>query len=123
MTLYAKIDSKGYIDGFSDIQDEIYNTEFEIEENDFHDLSACSGQCFKIENGAAIKKKDIALYLLEWENKRQNTERVQALKDMLADTDYKAIKFAEGLIPSEEYETIRQQRQAWRDEINILEGG
>lgn len=32
MVLYAKIDREGYIDGFSEIQDEIYNTEFEIQE-------------------------------------------------------------------------------------------
>jgi len=122
MTLYARLENDGYINGFSDIQDEIFNTVFEIEEEDFHELSACSGQCFKIENGKAVKKKDVAEYLSEWDTKRQNRERIGVLKNMLTGTDYKAIKFAEGLIPSEEYESIRQERQIWREEINILEG-
>ena len=43
------------------------------------------------------------------------------LKQKLADTDYKAIKYAEGAISEEEYAPIKQQRQAWRDEINELE--
>jgi len=120
MVLYAKIDREGYIDGFSEIQDEIYNTEFEIQEENFYELSACSGNCFKIEEGIAVKKKDVAAYLLEWEIKKQNKERIKVLKNLLAETDYKAIKFAEGLITPEEYETIRQQRQAWREEINLL---
>jgi len=121
MTLYARLDNNGYINGFSDTENEIFNTEFEIEEEEFHKLSACSGQCYKIEEGLAVKKKDVDAYLSEWDTKRQNTERIKVLKNMLAETDYKAIKFAEGIIPPEEYESIKQQRQAWRDEINILE--
>lgn len=47
--------------------------------------------------------------------------QILQLKQQLADTDYKAIKFAEGLISAEDYEPIKQQRQAWRNEINELE--
>ena len=47
--------------------------------------------------------------------------RIKELKQQLTDTDYKAIKYAEGLITDEEYEPIKSQRQAWRDEINELE--
>lgn len=61
------------------------------------------------------------LTFTKWDTKRQNTERIKVLKNMLAETDYKAIKFAEGIIPPEEYESIKRQRRAWRDEINILE--
>ena len=50
-------------------------------------------------------------------------DRIVELKTMLFDTDYKAIKYAEGLISEEEYEIIKRQRQAWRDEINMLEEG
>jgi hypothetical protein len=48
--------------------------------------------------------------------------RLAELKAMLSNTDYQAIKFAEGLIPTEDYDPIKAQRQTWRDEINQLEG-
>lgn len=47
--------------------------------------------------------------------------RINELKDMLAKTDYQAIKYAEGAWSAEEYEPIKKQRQKWRDEINVLE--
>lgn len=47
--------------------------------------------------------------------------QISELKKLLFDTDYQAIKYAEGLLTAEEYEPIKQQRQAWRDEINRLE--
>lgn len=48
-------------------------------------------------------------------------ERIEILKDELASTDYKAIKYAEGWLTDEEYAPIKAERQAIRDEINILE--
>lgn len=47
---------------------------------------------------------------------------IMKLKGNLMETDYKAIKYAEGLISVEDYAPIKAQRQAWRDEINELEG-
>ena len=43
------------------------------------------------------------------------------LKKQLSDTDYKAIKYAEGQISEEGYAPIRIQRQSYRDRINELE--
>ena len=48
-------------------------------------------------------------------------EQIEILKQNLKDTDYKAIKYAEGLISEQDYAEIKAQRQAWRDEINRLE--
>lgn len=48
---------------------------------------------------------------------------IAELKEKLKNTDYQAIKFAEGLISAEDYEPIKLQRQKWRDEINKMEGG
>ena len=48
--------------------------------------------------------------------------RTSELKRQLAETDYKAIKYAEGWITAEEYEPIRLARQRLREEINIIEG-
>ena len=52
----------------------------------------------------------------------KNARRIAVLKELLASTDYKAIKFAEGQLTEEEFAPIRAQRQAWREEINQLEG-
>ncbi len=47
--------------------------------------------------------------------------RIAELKTMLAESDYKAIKYAEGWLTGDEYAATKAQRQAWRDEINELE--
>lgn len=52
---------------------------------------------------------------------KENMWRIDELKNLLASTDYQAIKYAEGQITEEEYAEIKAQRQAWRDEINELE--
>lgn len=48
-------------------------------------------------------------------------EKIIQLKGKLHNTDYMAIKFAEGELTEEEYAPIREQRRAWRAEINTLE--
>ena len=48
-------------------------------------------------------------------------EQIALLKQNLADTDYKAIKYAEGLISEQDYAETKALRQQWRDEINRLE--
>lgn len=52
---------------------------------------------------------------------RANQFQIAVLKEQLQDTDYKALKFAEGIITEADYEPIKTQRQAYRDEINRLE--
>ncbi len=47
--------------------------------------------------------------------------RIAELKRKLDETDYQAIKYAEGFISETDYAPIKAQRQAWRDEINKLE--
>ena len=47
--------------------------------------------------------------------------QIYELKGRLRDTDYQAIKYAEGQIPEAEYISIKEQRQGWRDEINKLQ--
>ena len=43
------------------------------------------------------------------------------LKKQLSDTDYKAIKYAEGILSEEEYAEDKAKRAGWRAEINRLE--
>ena len=47
--------------------------------------------------------------------------RISELKTLLDESDYKAIKYAEGLISEADYEPIKSERQRYRDEINQLE--
>lgn len=47
--------------------------------------------------------------------------RIAELKQLLKDTDYKALKYAEGVISAIDYLPTQRERQAWRDEINDLE--
>lgn len=46
---------------------------------------------------------------------------ISRLKQQLANTDYKAIKYAEGAISESEYAPIKAERAAWRARINQLE--
>lgn len=46
---------------------------------------------------------------------------INQCKSELYDSDYKAIKYAEGLISEADYAPIKAERQALRDRINELE--
>lgn len=62
-------------------------------------------------------------YTAEQIAEREKTARIAELKRLLAASDYKAIKYAEGVLTAEEYAETKAERQAWRDEINELENG
>ncbi len=66
--------------------------------------------------------EDIQVYIPYTEDELKEL-RIAELKQRLANTDYKAIKFAEGLISVEDYAETKAQRESWRAEINELEGG
>lgn len=72
---------------------------------------------FILENGVKRKmtKEEIA------ELQPTVEQKIASLKQNLADTDYKAIKYAEGFISDEDYAETKALRQSWRDEINRLE--
>ena len=54
-------------------------------------------------------------------NLEEKKIKIFDLKIKLKQTDYQAIKYAEGQITEEEYAPIKAQRQEWRNEINLLE--
>lgn len=51
-----------------------------------------------------------------------NKQRINELKKLLQESDYKAIKYAEGLISDTDYQPIKELRQSYREEINELGG-
>ena len=68
--------------------------------------------------------EDILVFVpyTEKELARQAAEReIGELKAKLRETDYKAIKYAEGMITLADYAPIREERQSWRDRIGELE--
>lgn len=46
---------------------------------------------------------------------------IAGLKQLLASTDYKALKHADGALSDEEYKETKEYRQQLRDKINELE--
>lgn len=57
----------------------------------------------------------------EENRKNEASLRIAELKKLLADSDYQAIKYAEGVISASEYVPIKAKREMWRKEINDLE--
>lgn len=64
--------------------------------------------------------EDIQVYVPYTEKELAEREIV-TLKAKLSATDYKAIKYAEGVLSASEYAETKAQREAWRSRINTLE--
>jgi hypothetical protein len=73
------------------------------------------------ENGVLVDYTKTAEEIAR-EEQRVKQKQIADLKANLASTDYQAIKYAEGLLGEDEFAPIKVQRQAWRDEINALQG-
>lgn len=52
---------------------------------------------------------------------RHIKSEIAALKQLLAQTDYKALKHADGVLSDADYKETREYRQKLRDKINELE--
>lgn len=83
----------------------IKHTDYTIQEIDSDE----KGRRFQIVESSKPTESELAIY------------EITELKAKLSATDYQAIKYAEGLITTEEYAEIKAQRQAWRNRINELE--
>ena len=68
-----------------------------------------------------IKRRNPTKEELEADNRQVVKRAISELKRKLSDTDYKAIKYAEGFLTEEEYKETKAQRQMWRDRVNELE--
>lgn len=65
------------------------------------------------------------LYLVKSEASKREAKaarlaRIDELKGLLSASDYRAIKYAEGVLSEEEFAESKAQRQVWRDEVNAL---
>ena len=68
-----------------------------------------------------IKRRTPTVEELHNDDIQAINREISELKKKLFDTDYKAIKYAEGLLTDEEYVEIKVQREEWRKRINELE--
>lgn len=77
---------------------------------------------YEVINGKLVFNTSLLDEQLEKERK---FFRLAELKKLLSDSDYKVIKCFEASLSNEKmpynYEELKSQRQAWRDEINKLE--
>lgn len=68
-----------------------------------------------------IKRRIPTIEEIKVDETAKINRQIFELKQKLTQTDYKAIKYSEGLLTDKEYAEVKAQRQAWRDEINRLE--
>lgn len=76
---------------------------------------------FLRENGIVIKDGEFSICLEYDDEQRRQYERIRELKKMLSESDYKALKFSDGVLTEEEYAPVREKRREWRSEINEIE--
>lgn len=111
-----KFDKNGYVTGYAVVGDMDGAVEFTGEIPDNFSAENCG--CFYKEGNSLIFDNEKHNKV---EKNLNNLERIVELKSLLTESDYKAIKYAEGYITEEEYSEVKLLRQSWRDEINELE--
>lgn len=89
--------------------------ELNEKEFDFLMCEQSKGKQLKVIDGKVIAVNPV----ISEEEIRLN--RINELKHLLKESDYQAIKFAEGKLSSEQYKPVELQREAWRAEINLLQ--
>lgn len=112
---YEKIYEDGHLGSFTESAEIAYKmgwldnyiSKDEVRQSDVNGWTYIKEQC-PMKSDKDIQKEE---YIAE----------IQALKKQLADTDYRAIKYAEGVLTDEDYQATGIQRQAWRRRINELE--
>lgn len=53
--------------------------------------------------------------------KREIEAEINALQQLLAKSDYKALKHVDGALTDDEYAAVKAERQGFRDRINELQ--
>ena len=103
------------------IPKEIKDDIIQVEDSVFKDLEKHK---LMWSNGELVNNPNYEDYQAEIKKERDNQkikQRIEELKQLLNETDYRAVKYAEGLYTEEEYKPYKELRQSYRDEINELE--
>ena len=115
---FEKIYDDGHLGSFTQSAELAYKSGWDIENN----YIAIEDTQQSDINGWTYRKDVCPMKTEEDLLKDQYRLEITQLKKLLSDTDYKAIKFAEGQISEDEYSEIKSERQGYRDRINYLEG-
>ena len=99
---YKNKDNTGFLNLKSPLNDERY---VQITEEEFNELS---------------KPKSPEL-TAEQKEAQEKAKKIAELKKKLSDTNYATINYLEGELPEEVYLPIKQNREMWRRQINILQ--
>lgn len=75
----------------------------------------------KVEAKEAYDEYEDILVLKPLNEVESALRQIDDYKQKLFDTDYQAIKFAEGELTEQQYQSTKAQRQEWRNKINELE--
>jgi hypothetical protein len=113
---YEKIYEDGHLGSFTQSAELAYKSGW-----DLNNYIAISDTQQSDINGWTYRKEVCPMKTEQDLLKDQYRIEIQQLKKQLSDTDYKAIKYAEGQISEEEYASVRELRQSYRDRINELE--
>ena len=114
---YEKIYEDGHLGAFTQSAELAYKSGWDIENNY---ILISDTQQSDI-NGWTYRKDVCPMKTEQDLLKDQYRLEIAQLKKQLSDTDYKAIKYAEGQLTEEEYSPTRSQRAEWRARINELE--
>ena len=114
---YEKMYPDGHLGSFTQSAELAYKSGWDIEK---HYISIEDTQQSDI-NGWTYRKDVCPMKTEEDLLKDQYRLEITQLKKQLSNTDYKAIKYAEGQISESEYASVRELRQSYRDRINELE--
>ena len=114
---YEKIYEDGHLGSFTQSAELAYKSGWDIENNY---ISIEDTQQSDI-NGWTYRKDLCPMKTEQDLLKDQYRLEITQLKKQLSDTDYKAIKFAEGILTEEEYAPDKLQRAYWRQRINLIQ--
>ena len=114
---YEKIYEDGHLGSSTESAEQAYRMGWDIENN--YILIADTE---KSDVNGRIYRKELCPHKSERDKQIELWNReIFELKEELNRTDYKAIKYAEGVLTDEDYQQTGIQRQAWRKRINELE--
>lgn len=91
------------------------NTELTPQEFDFLICEQNKGKELKVVDGKVVAVERVV------SQAEINRQKIAELKKKLFDTDYQVLKWKEGELTDYEFEPMRLQRKAWREEIRELE--
>ena len=114
---YDKTYEDGHLGSFTESAELAYKQGWDIEHNFIliADTEKSDVNGFTYPKELCPHKSERELQIEVW------NREIKELKEELQRTDYKAIKYAEGVLTDEDYQQTGIQRQAWRKRINELE--